>query len=85
MDLGVFRRASPGAGCAHDYLIRIPVRARDADVYIPIGIPGIDHPGNLFRTDSVINMPLKKVRDSAFPSAARVIREIISGIEDKPE
>ena len=60
-------------------------RARDADVYIPIGIPGIDHPGNLFRTDSVINMPLKKVRDSAFPSAARVIREIISGIEDKPE
>ena len=60
-------------------------RARDADVYIPIGIPGIDHPGNLFRTDSVINMPLKKVRDTAFPSAARVIREIISEIEDKPE
>ena len=58
-------------------------RARDADVYIPIGIPGIDHPGNLFRTDSVINMPLKKVRDTAFPSAARVIREIISEIEGR--
>ena len=52
--------------------------AGDANVYIPIGIPGIDHTGNLFRTDNIINMPLKKVRDTALPSAARVIRDIIS-------
>ena len=56
----------------------------DADVYIPIGIPGIDHAGNLFRTDSIINIPLKKVRDSASHSAAWVIREIISEIEGRP-
>ncbi len=56
----------------------------DADVYIPIGIPGIDHTGNLFRTDSIINIPLKKVRDSASHSAAWVIREILSEIEGRP-
>ena len=56
----------------------------DADVYIPIGIPGVDHTGNLFRTDSIINMPLKKVRDSGSHSAAWVIREIISYIESIP-
>ena len=58
--------------------------AKHADVYIPIGIPGIDHTGNLFRTDNVINMPLKKVRDSDSPSAARIIREITSEIEATP-
>ena len=57
----------------------------DADVYIPIGIPGIDHAGNLFRTDSIINIPLKKVRDSTSHSAAWVIREIISEIEGRPK
>ena len=59
--------------------------AADADVYIPVGIPGVDHPGNLFRTDSIVNMPLKKVRDSTLPGAARVIRDIISEIEGKLE
>ena len=56
----------------------------DADVYIPIGVPGIDHAGNLFRTDSVINLPLKKVRDSGSHSAAEIIGKIISHMEDKP-
>ncbi len=55
--------------------------ATDADVYIPVGIPGIDHTGSLFRTDNIINMPLKQVRDSGSRSAAWVIREIISCIE----
>ena len=52
--------------------------AGDADIHIPIGVPGVDHAGNLFRTDSIVGMPLKKVRDSALPSAAGVIRNIIS-------
>ena len=58
--------------------------AADADVYIPVGIPGIDHAGSLFRTDNIINMPLKQVRDSGSPSAARIIRKIISEIEGRP-
>ena len=47
--------------------------ADDADVYIPTGVPGIDHTGNLFRTDSVISLPLKKLRDSGVQSAAGII------------
>ena len=58
--------------------------AADTDVYIPVGIPGIDHAGSLFRTDNIINMPLKQVRDSGSRSAARIIREIISHIESIP-
>ena len=51
---------------------------RRAAVHIPIGVPGIDHRGNLFRTDGVINLPLKKLRDSDVPSAAGVLNRIFS-------
>ena len=52
----------------------------DADVYIPTGVPGIDHAGTLFRTDGVISLPLKKLRESGAPSAATVIGQILSHI-----
>ncbi len=63
-------------------IILSPYRAgaRDADVYIPTGVPGIDHAGNLFRTDGVISLPLKKLRDSGAQSAAEVIGRITSHI-----
>lgn len=54
--------------------------ASDADVYIPTGVPGIDHAGNLFRTDGVISLPLKKLRDCGARSAAQVIRRIVEEI-----
>ena len=54
--------------------------ANDADVYIPTGVPGIDHTGNLFRTDGVISLPLKKLRDCGVRSAAQVIRQIVEEI-----
>ncbi len=53
-----------------------PALAADADVYIPVGVPGIDHAGNLFRTDSIINLPLKKVRDSGSHSTAEILARI---------
>ena len=55
--------------------------ADDADVYIPVGLPGIDHTGNLFRTDGIISLPLKKLRDAGIHSAAEVIGRITSHIE----
>ena len=54
--------------------------ADDADVYIPTGVPGIDHTGNLFRTDGVISLPLRKLRESGAPSAAAVIGQVLSHI-----
>lgn len=58
---------------------------RDADIYIPVGVPGIDHTGNLFRTDGIINLPLKKLRDSASETTAGIISRITAYIEGKPE
>jgi formylmethanofuran dehydrogenase subunit B len=50
-----------------------------ADVFIPAGIPGVDHAGLMFRMDSSITLPLKKVRDSHLPS----LNEVIARIEAK--
>ena len=52
-----------------------------AEVYIPVGIPGIDHNGHLFRTDSVVPLYLQAVRDPKYPSAANTIRSILEEME----
>ncbi len=48
------------------------------DVYIPVATPGVDHSGQLFRTDSVVALPLKKLRNSHYASVASVIKQIIN-------
>ena len=48
-----------------------------AHVYIPVATPGIDHDGNLFRTDNVVSLPLKKLRASSLPGVTDVITRII--------
>ena len=49
---------------------------RGAEVVIPIGTPGLDHPGAVFRTDGVVSLPVRQLRDAGLPSAARVLRLI---------
>jgi formylmethanofuran dehydrogenase subunit B len=46
------------------------------DVFIPVGIPGFDHAGQMFRMDSSITLPLKKLRNSSLPSLSAVITMI---------
>ena len=43
------------------------------DVFIPVGIPGIDHPGHLYRSDATCALPLGKLRDAGLPSVASVL------------
>jgi formylmethanofuran dehydrogenase subunit B len=45
-------------------------------VFIPVGTPGIDHAGRAFRTDSVVAMPLKQLRDSGLPSTFSVLSAV---------
>jgi formylmethanofuran dehydrogenase subunit B len=45
-------------------------------VYIPVGVPGIDHVGRTFRCDSVVSVPLKKLRDSGLPSTYDVLTAV---------
>jgi formylmethanofuran dehydrogenase subunit B len=52
------------------------VCAREPEVFIPVGTPGMDHAGHLFRTDRVVALPLRQLRESSLPSVAEVIRAI---------
>lgn len=56
------------------------VRAGDpppaAEVVIPVGVPGLDHAGSVYRTDSVVAVPLRRLRDPVAPSVAAVLAAI---------
>jgi len=45
-------------------------------VFIPVGVPGIDHSGRSFRGDSSVAVPLRKLRDSGLPSTFDVLSAI---------
>ena len=47
--------------------------ATPPDVFIPVGIPGSDHPGHLYRSDTSCVLPLTKLRDIGLPSVASVL------------
>ena len=49
---------------------------KEPDVFIPIGTPGIDHAGHAYRTDNVVAIRLKKLRDVGLPSTAEVLSAI---------
>lgn len=50
--------------------------AKEPDVFIPVGTPGIDHAGLAYRMDNVVAIRLKKLRDSGLPSTADVLNAI---------
>lgn len=82
---GFTDEAPPALGVPAIILSPYRARAADAEVYIPIGVPGIDHTGALFRTDGVVSLPLKKLRDSDSQSTAGIISRILSQIPGRPE
>lgn len=49
------------------------------DVFIPVGTPGIDHAGTVFRMDSIVSLPLGALRVATLPSVAEAVRLIASG------
>jgi formylmethanofuran dehydrogenase subunit B len=50
--------------------------AEEPAVFIPVGVPGVDHSGHLFRSDRVVTLPLTAVRPSPLPTAAQVLEAI---------
>ena len=50
--------------------------AKEPDVFIPVGTPGIDHAGHAYRMDNVVAVRLKKLRNSGLPSTAQVLNAI---------
>lgn len=49
---------------------------QEPEVFIPVGTPGIDHVGRAFRTDGVVSIPLRKLRDSGLPSTFDVLTAV---------
>jgi len=49
---------------------------RDPAVFIPVGTPGVDHAGHLFRVDRVVTLPVAQLRDSTLPSVADTLAAI---------
>ncbi len=47
------------------------------DVFIPVATPGVDHSGQLIRTDNVVSLPLKKLRDSKYMNVSDILNRII--------
>jgi len=47
------------------------------DVFIPVATPGVDHSGQLIRTDNVVSLPLKKLRESKYISVSDILNRII--------
>jgi len=52
-------------------------RAPAADVFIPVGTPGVDYSGRLVRTDSVVSIRLDQVRERSMPSVRKVVHDIL--------
>ena len=51
------------------------------DIFIPVGNPGIDHRGIMFRTDNVVSVLLDKIRENGLLSTQDVMN-MLSGVED---
>lgn len=58
--------------------------AVDADIVIPVGTPGLDHAGTVFRTDSIVALPLRQLRQSGLPSVEQVLNDILAALGKKP-
>ena len=54
--------------------------AKEPDVFIPVGTPGLDHAGHAYRMDNVVAIRLKKLRESGLPSTADVLNAIEQAI-----
>ena len=55
---------------------------RPPEVHIPVGTPGIDHAGEIFRTDGVVALPLAALRATERPSAADVLGRIVRALAE---
>ena len=46
------------------------------DIFIPVGIPGIDYEGIMFRTDNVVSVALKDVRNISLPNSQSILDKL---------
>lgn len=52
----------------------------EADVFIPVGTPGIGSDGHLFRADGVVLLPLHAARPDALPTVAQMVQRLSAAL-----
>jgi formylmethanofuran dehydrogenase subunit B len=50
--------------------------AKEPQVFIPVGTPGLDHAGRLIRVDNVVSLPVKDLGRADLPPAADILAAI---------
>lgn len=78
-----FSRRTPPATTAPTIVLAPPgfARVETAEVYLPVGIPGLDHAGQLVRADGVVSLPLKQLRNAGLPSVAQLLTQLHAGLK----
>ena len=55
--------------------------SQEPEVFIPVGVPGIDFAGHMYRCDNVVALPLYQIRKSELPRAAAVLKAVESAMD----
>lgn len=73
---------TPPAGTTPRIVLGHPAMTfeQEPEVFIPVGIPGLDHAGHLFRSDRVVALALGRLRESPLPSTADVLTAITAAL-----
>jgi formylmethanofuran dehydrogenase subunit B len=61
---------------------RAGMRADGCSVFIPVSVPGLHHTGHFYRADNVVAIHLRKLAESALPSAAQALQRILDMIRE---
>ena len=61
---------------------RAGTRAESCSVFIPVSVPGLHHTGHLYRADNVVAIHLRKLAESALPSAAQALQSILDAMKE---
>jgi formylmethanofuran dehydrogenase subunit B len=49
---------------------------KEPALFIPVGVPGVDHPGHWYRSDGVCALPLGQLRESPLPSVREIAEQL---------
>ena len=53
----------------------------EPQVFVPVATPGVDAPGSLLRTDKVVSLRLRRLRESTLPSVAQALDQLIKQLD----
>ncbi|CBS88918.1 formylmethanofuran dehydrogenase subunit B [Azospirillum lipoferum] len=82
--ISAFRPEVPEFGTSGSVIMLAPPETAitpEPALFIPVGTPGIDHAGDVFRADSVVALHAGALIDRGLPSVADVIGRMLAALE----